>query len=529
MSVLPARPDIEQLREQAKELLRAARAGDAVAADRIRAVSVRPSTLAAAQLAVAREYGFASWARLKTEVQARTRDLARRSDAFLEASVRDWTGRAARMLSDTPQIAGYDVRTALVLGDAARVGEQIARDPGWATRPDPRTGWTALHVVCASRWHQLDPARAPGLLAVARLLLDAGADPGAQVARRPAGSGCWTPLRCAVAGAANAPVTRLLLERGAVPQDHDVYLACFGGDDLACLRLLLEHMPNLAEGTALAAPISTGDTEAVRLLLEAGADPRRAAPADLYGSQHADDPPWPTLYAAVRSHCPAELVELLLERGADPSAPGPDGRSPHRLATGGGESEVAALLRRHGARDDAGAAERFLSACLRADRADARRQLSLDGGLLDRLSGAERGALVRAAETGATAAVELMLDLGFPVETRRGEDGATALHAASHSGGASTVRLLVERGADLEARDTTWDSTPIVWAMVGSGERPTLAADPDWVTTVRTLIEAGAATHDLTLSSDDPKPSSPQVAQLLRAYGVGERHQDPAQ
>ncbi len=33
------------------------------------------------------------------------------------------------------------------------------------TRSDPRTGWTALHAVCASRWHRLDPrryAQAPG-------------------------------------------------------------------------------------------------------------------------------------------------------------------------------------------------------------------------------------------------------------------------------------------------------------------------------------------------------------------------------
>jgi ankyrin repeat protein len=529
MSVLPARPDIEQLRRQAKELLRAARADDAVAADRIRAVAAQPPTLASAQLAVAREYGFASWARLKTEVQARTRDLARRSDAFLEASVRDWTGRAARMLSDTPQLAGYDARTALVLGDAARVGEQIESDPGWATRPDPRTGWTALHVVCASRWHQLDPARAPGLLAVARLLLDAGADPEAQVVARPSRSVCWTPLRCAVAGAANAPITRLLLERGAVPQVHDVYLACFGGDSLECLRLLLEHTPDLAESTALVAPISNGDTEAVQLLLEAGADPRRAAPGDLYGSQHAGDAPWPAVYAAVRSHCPTELVELLLEHGADPNEPGPDGRSPHQLAMSGGEVEVAALLRRHGARDDASAADRFLSACLRADRAEARRRLSRDEGLLDRLSETERGALVRAAETGATAAVALMLDLGFPVETRGGQDGATALHAASYAGSASTVRLLLESGADLEARDTTWDSTAIVWAMVGSGERSEQAADPDWVSTVRALIEAGAATDGLTLNPDDPKPPSPRVAELLRAYGIGEPSRDPAE
>jgi hypothetical protein len=40
---------------------------------------------------------------------------------------------------------------------------------------DLGSGWSALHLVCASRFH-LDPARAPGLVEVARLLVDAGAE-----------------------------------------------------------------------------------------------------------------------------------------------------------------------------------------------------------------------------------------------------------------------------------------------------------------------------------------------------------------
>ena len=35
------------------------------------------------------------------------------------------------------------------------------------------------------------------------------------------------------------------------------------------------------------------------------------------------------------------------------------------------------------------------------------------------------------------------------------------------------------------------------------------------------LIEAGASTHEITLSPDDPKPPSPEVADLLRQHGVG--------
>ena len=80
MPDLPARPDLDQLRHQARELLRAAHRGDIEATARVRAVSGR-IILSSAQLALAREYGFASWARLKLEVDRRavlnSRDLSR--------------------------------------------------------------------------------------------------------------------------------------------------------------------------------------------------------------------------------------------------------------------------------------------------------------------------------------------------------------------------------------------------------------------------------------------------------------------
>jgi len=514
MATLPARPNLGHLRHQARDVLRAAQAGDPAAADRIRAVSGR-LTLAAAQLAVAREYGFASWARLKTAVEAAGMDLAQQAEAFCEASIRDWTGRAARMLAATPELAGYSFATAVIVGDASRVRREIERDPGLATRPDARSGWTPLHAVCASQWHRLDPARAGGLLAVARLLLDAGADPAARKGGR---RGDWTPLRCAVAGAANPPIARLLLERGAVPEDHDLYLAGFGDDGQECLRLLLDHTTDVAgiARTALAAPISTNHLEGVRLLLAAGADPRRYVGDDA--------PPSPVVYAAVRADCATELLDLLLAHGAEPAIPGPDGRSPYQLATSQGRSDLAGLLRRYGASDDAADTDRFLSACLRADHADVQQQLTRDPGLPGRLTGSQQAmAMMHAAEAGNTAAVGLLLDLGFPIDSRGDEAGATALHAAAYSGSA---RLLIDRGADIEACDTRWDSPPLEWAIVGSGEQPVTSPRPDWLATIRALIEAGASTQGITLSPDDPKPPSPDVAELLRGYGIGDEAED---
>jgi ankyrin repeat protein len=507
MATLPAQPSLDHLRRQARSLLRAARAGDSDAAERIGAVSQR-LTLAAAQLAVARDYGFASWARLKTEVEARTTDLARRAAEFCEASIRDWTGRPARMLAATPELAGYSFATAVILGDADRVRREIERDPGLATRPDARSGFTPLHAVCSSRWIRLDPARGDGLLAVARLLLDAGADLHGSV-------GQWTPLRCAVAGAANPMIVQLLLERGAMPADHDLYLAGFGDDDHQCLRLMLDHTPDVPAiaRQALAAPVSTNDLEGVRLLLEAGADPRR----------YLDDDGEPTsaVYAAVSGGRSAELVELLLAHGAEPDAAGPDGRSPVAVATAQGRADLAALLRRYGATDDTTDIDRFLSACQRADRAEVQRQVALDPGLPGRLTAAQQGeAIVHAAEAGQTAAVALMLDVGFPVDSRGGDWGGTALHLAAYSGSADTVRLLIDRGADLEARDTNWNSIALDWAAVGSGERPANNPSPDWVATVKALIEAGSSIDGITLSAGEPKQPSEDVAELLRLRGV---------
>ena len=75
MSQLPARPDLDQLRRQARELHRAALGGDARALRRLRQVSGTVA-LSAAQLAVARDYGFPSWPQLKAEVERRRAQAA---------------------------------------------------------------------------------------------------------------------------------------------------------------------------------------------------------------------------------------------------------------------------------------------------------------------------------------------------------------------------------------------------------------------------------------------------------------------
>ena len=426
---LPPRPSLDQLRRRAKELRDAARSGDQVALGRITARTSAATrgtvTLAAAQLTIAREHGYPSWPQLVAEVQARTAELGQRADEFLVASIRDWTGRAARMLARDPWLAGYDIRTAVILGDAARVREMLARDPGLATRPDARTGWTALHAACASRWHRLDPARADGLAEVVRLLLDAGADP--------------------------------------------------------------------------------------NRLLESG----------LLGESRAQSPPVSPLSAAIEMQAGPELTGLLLEYGAVPDVPGRDGRTPYQQAVRTGQDQVAELLARHGASTVLSSADGFLAACRRADRTAATAVIAAVPDLAAQLTAEDHRTLTDAADHGHTEAVRLMLDLGFPPGTRsEQDDGATALHLAAAAGSTGTVRLLLDRGADIEARDTTWNSTPLEWAIVGSGMRLGHDPHPDWPATVGALLDAGASAGGVVLSPDDPKPPSPEVAALLRARGI---------
>lgn len=70
---LPAHARVDQLKQEAKALLAELRAGSAEALERIRASHPRAPkhlALAGAQLVIAREYGFESWAKLRDRIEA---------------------------------------------------------------------------------------------------------------------------------------------------------------------------------------------------------------------------------------------------------------------------------------------------------------------------------------------------------------------------------------------------------------------------------------------------------------------------
>jgi ankyrin repeat protein len=515
---LPDRPDLAQLRRQAKELRNAAREGEPAAVARLAAHRPAgvPVTLAAAHLVIAREHGFSSWPQLNAAVEERRMSRKQKARALVVASVSGRMDRAVRLVEADPSLATYNLWTAAALGEAAHVRALLGRDSSSAVEADPESGWSPLLVVCNSRWHQIDRDRATGLREAAELLMEAGASADTSVGRVPDFGHCSALY--AAAGLANHPeLAEMLLKRGADPDTpaalyHTAFL-----QDHVCLQLLLDHGARAEGADALAAAISVDDVEAVRLLLDAGVDAAAPLPAQALGESYEPEPPVGAVRAAVEFQCGVELLDLLLQRGADPDARGQDGQSAYRLAVRQGQTEVTHRLRSCGAHDDATEIDHFLAACVRADRPEAERHLLHRPGLVDDLTDEDHKAIAHAADRGDVPAVQLMLDLGFPLNAPVGDDGATPLHAAAGAGAADLVAFLLERGADIEAEDTSWAATPLCWATVGSGFGLGHSPSADWVTTVQTLIAAGASTEGVWVTG---KPPSDEVAAVLAGHGV---------
>ena len=305
---LPERPDLDQLRRQAKELRDAGRRGEPDAVERLARHHGSPATgavtLAAAQLVIARELGFASWPQLKAAVEAHATIPERLADIFVAASVDGRAREAAAILETAGDIAHYSLRAAAVLGDSEQVRERIAVDPAAAVAIDEVRGWPPLLYACYSRWHKMDPFRAAGMAEVVRLLLDAGASPNTN-------NGARQGYRSALKGAVelNKPdVARVLLEAGADPNQGRPIGEAAGLRDRRCLDLLLAHGARVVAGTwTVGAAVYADDAYAVSVLLEAmessHGQPAREATEALPDAA-ADASP--------------DVVSALLDAGADP-------------------------------------------------------------------------------------------------------------------------------------------------------------------------------------------------------------------
>jgi hypothetical protein len=99
---LPSRPNLEQLRKQAKSVLKGHQAATPEILGRVREhhprwrhsteaiIASSPFTLADAQLVIAAEYGFETWSRLKAHV------LLNEGDPFTEATIESLHTAASR-------------------------------------------------------------------------------------------------------------------------------------------------------------------------------------------------------------------------------------------------------------------------------------------------------------------------------------------------------------------------------------------------------------------------------------------------
>ena len=492
---LPERPNLDQLKRQAKDLLRSARANDVTALARFRIlpalarasdVDLARRTLALhdAQSVIAREHGFDSWNGLREHVEEVTLEFDAAVALFIQAATDGRADRAERLLALHPGIARANLTTQLLLGDAGAVEARMAGHPALATARGGPRDWEPLHYVCQTAVGARSGARETGLVAIARRLVALGADPNLRFpwlhhgVRRPV-------LWGAVCVVHSLPLAETLLEAGADPNDGVTLTLAASGGNIAALELLHArgadaNHPWATDGaTPLHAILHwSRAADGVRWLLAHGADP------DPVFAGSGETP-----LHVVAAHWDAALAEDLVGRGADIARARADGRTPYAIAELNGNREVAAWLLAHGASGDVSAADRLVAACSRGDRAAADAMLAANPELRDAIGPEHYAAFYRAAERNDTTALEAMLACGF--DPNRGDEsiGKTPLHIAAMEGWPDAARLLLAHGASVAVRDREFKAQPLIWAAEGSR---TSREGRDHAAVGRLLLDAGS-------------------------------------
>jgi len=323
---LPSNPNLEHLKYQAKDLVKDHAARAPGAAQRIREFHPRFSgaadseifaarlRLSDAQLAIAREYGFPSWARLKRHIERPT--LSDRLDLPHQQRIEDEVFRRAVDLLDAGKVSGLRAH--------------LKRHPHLARQRIVFEGGNYFRNPTLLEFVAENPVRQGTLPAniveLASVILDAGTEQCARNAALTLVSTGRVPRECGV----QLALIDVLCEYGADPNAAARATGLHG--EVEALKALIgrgaridlpvaaalgraEDACRLLVGAsgedrhlALTVAADLGYVEIVRLLLDAGENPNRYNPVG--GHSHTT----PLHQAAGRGH--EEVVRLLVERGA---------------------------------------------------------------------------------------------------------------------------------------------------------------------------------------------------------------------
>jgi hypothetical protein len=492
---LPSRPDLEQLRKQAKELQKSFKSGDGSAIQRVRENHPQGGdissgrtrfSLSDAQLVLAREHGFASWPRLKAHVQ----------ETLLSAV--------------DPMTL---VHEALRNDDATLFRKVIERHPDLKARINQpaEEGFHSPIITLARSRRMLDA------------MLAAGADINAM--------STWWAGGFGLLHTAPAHVAEYAVQRGAVVDVHAA--ARLGRMDT--LRELVEADQNLvhARGGDGQTPLHFAATaEVAAFLLDRGAEidaldvDHESTPAQ-YMVQDRQD----VLRYLIRRGCKTDIlmaaalgdielarrhleadpgcIRVRVSQGYFPMVGGKTGGtiyqwalgwhvSAHQVARRFGHEEMWRFLNEHSPTDVL-----LLNACWLHDEAGMRSILRRDPEVLARISEPDRQQVAHAARNNDCEAVGLMLAAGLPVDSR-GQHSATPLHWAAWHGNAPMVELILRYNPALEDARNDFNGTPLRWAIHGS-ENGWHRETGDYARTVELLIGAGAKLPPSVTGSESVK------------------------